>query len=61
MFNNQAHRQQIELLQEYRTRLIAAVVTGKLDMRKVETNPPAGTDAYTPITLADGLIDQTIG
>jgi len=30
---------------EYRTRLIADVVTGKLDVRKVETNLPDGADA----------------
>ncbi|MCY4614254.1 MAG: hypothetical protein OXB94_11640 [Nitrospira sp.] len=31
------HHRPIELLHEYRTRLIAAVVTGKLDTRTVET------------------------
>ena len=39
-------RRQIELLREYRNRLIADVVTGKLDVRKAaaalpETDPPA--------------------
>lgn len=37
-------RRQIELLQEYRTRLIADVVTGKLDVRKVATNLPDDPD-----------------
>ena len=32
-------RRQIELLQEYRTRLIADVVTGKLDVRAVARLP----------------------
>ena len=34
-----AHRQ-IELLREYRTRLIADVVTGKLDVREAAANVP---------------------
>ena len=33
-------RRQIELIQEYRTRLIADVVTGKLDVRRVSSNLP---------------------
>ena len=33
-------RRQIELLQEYRTRLIADVVTGKLDVREVAAQLP---------------------
>ena len=36
---NQTHRQ-IALLQEYRTRLIADVVTGKLDVREVAAELP---------------------
>ncbi len=36
-------RRQIELLQEYRTRLIADVVTGKLDVRKAPA-PHLGGD-----------------
>ncbi len=40
-----AHHRPIELLHEYRTRLIAAVVTGKLDVRKMETNLPDRADA----------------
>ena len=34
-------RQQIKLLEEYRTRLIADVVTGKLDVRDTDTNLPS--------------------
>ena len=33
-------RRQTELLREYRARLIADVVTGKLDMRKAAANLP---------------------
>ena len=39
-------RRQIELLQEYRTRLIADVVTGKLDVRGAAANLPDA--AYVP-------------
>ena len=41
-----ATRRQIELLQEYRTRLIADVVTGKLDVREASANLPNA--AYAP-------------
>ncbi len=37
-------RRQIELLREYRTRLIADVVTGKLDVREASANLPEGTE-----------------
>ena len=37
-------RQQIELVQEYRTRLIADVVTGKLDVREAAAQLPDETD-----------------
>ena len=54
-----AHGRQIELLQEYRTRLIADVVTGKLDVREAAAHLPDGTDDQDPIeessTLAEGL------
>lgn len=35
-----ATKQEINLLQEYRTRLIADVVTGKLDIREAAANIP---------------------
>ena len=41
-------RRQIELLQEYRIRLIADVVTGKLDVREAAQLPDLG-DAQDPI------------
>ena len=37
-------RRQIELLREYRTRLIADVVTGKLDVREAAAELPEGAD-----------------
>ncbi len=55
-----AHRRPIELLHEYRTRLIAAVVTGKLDMHKVETNLPDGGADHDPVVPTDDIINKTI-
>ena len=50
---------QIELVQEYRTRLVADVVTGKLDVREAAAHLPDETDDQDPIRqngpLADGL------
>ena len=40
-------RREIELLKEYRTRLIADVVTGKLDVRKAAAQLPSETDENT--------------
>ena len=52
-------RRQVELVQEYRTRLIADVVTGKLDVRKAAAQLPDEADDQDPIgesgPLADGL------
>ncbi len=52
-------RRQTELVQEYRTRLIADVVTGKLDVREAAAQLPDETDDQDPIEesgpLADGL------
>ena len=52
-------RRQIELLREYRTRLIADVVTGKLDVREAAAQLPDETDDQDPIEesgpLADGM------
>ena len=42
-------RRQIELVQEYRTRLIADVVTGKLDVRKATAQLPEDPDDDQPI------------
>ena len=52
-------RRQVELVQEYRTRLIADVVTGKLDVREAAAELPEKDDDRGPIgesaPLADGL------
>ena len=52
-------RRLIELLQEYRTKLIADVVTGKLDVRDVAAHLPGEADDQAPIEesgpLADGM------
>ena len=46
-------RREIELLEEYRTRLIADVVTGKLDVREVAADlPDVNLDNIQP--LAEG-------
>ena len=41
-------RRQIELLREYRTRLIADVVTGKLDVREATADLPDDSDELAP-------------
>ncbi len=48
-------RRQIELLQKYRARLIADVVTGKLDVREAAAQLPDETDDQEPIDR-DGLV-----
>ena len=42
-------RRQIELVEEYRTRLIADVVTGKLDVREAAAQLPDEDDEAEPI------------
>ncbi len=49
-------RRQIELLREYRTRLIADVVTGKLDVRAAARLPDE-VEELEPLDEADALID----
>ena len=55
-------RRQIELLREYRTRLIADVVTGKLDVRAAAAHLPDEADHQGPIAagspMADGLDEE---
>ena len=51
-------RRQIELIQEYRTRLIAGVVTGKLDVRELAAELPDIEDVLEP---ADGLKETDKG
>lgn len=46
---------QLNLLQEYRTRLIADVVTGKLDVQEASTQLPISDDESDPL---DGAVDD---
>ena len=50
-------RRQIELIQEYRTRLIADVVTGKLDVREVAAGLPDEIEEPEPFDETSALID----
>ena len=45
---------EIALLQEFGTRLIADVVTGKLDIREVAASLPERADGPEPLGEADG-------
>ena len=64
-------RRQVEFVQEYRTRLIADVVTGKLDVRAAAAQLPDDAAEAEPIEesgpMANGLpgdlyeIDETVG
>ena len=55
-------RRQIELLSEYRTRLIADVVTGKLDVREAAASLLEEADERVPldegVPLADDVVDN---
>ena len=51
-------RRQIELVQEYRTRLIADVVTGKLDVREAAAQLPEGADHQDPIDEGGPLLEE---
>jgi len=53
-----AARREIELLHEYRTRLIADVVTGKLDVHEAVANLPEETDEPEPLDEADDIMDE---
>ncbi len=48
---------EIELLREYQTRLIADVVTGKLDVREAATRLPEEIDELEPLDEID--VDET--
>jgi type I restriction enzyme S subunit len=56
-------RGEINLLREYRTRLIADVVTGKLDVREAEARLPGEVDGPEPLdrTEAEGDADEPVG
>ncbi len=51
-------RREISLLHEYRTRLIADVVTGKLDVRKVAAQLPEETEEREPLDEDEYRIDN---
>ena len=46
-------KRQINLLREYRTRLIADMVTGKLDVREAAARLPDGTEDPQPLDEAE--------
>jgi hypothetical protein len=52
-----ATRTEIGLLREYRNRLIADVVTGKLDVRKAAARLPDEVEEPEPLDTADAVID----
>ena len=54
-------RRQIDLIQEYRTRLIADVVTGKLDVREAAATLPDATDDRDPIDESRPLAENIHG
>ena len=58
-------RRQIELLEEYRTRLIADVVTGKLDVREAAAELPNEADDLEAMAedrlSADGVDEHLCG
>ncbi len=49
---------EIDLLREYRTRLIADVVTGKLDVRTIAATLPVETDEPDTLDEIDILTDE---
>ena len=53
-------RRQIELLEEYRTRLIADVVTGKLDVREAAERLSGRGDDYYPTEVGGSVGDATV-
>ena len=50
-------RRRIELLQQYRTRLIADVVTGKLDVREAAARLPDEVEEPEPCDETDALTE----
>jgi len=54
-----AIEREMALVRDYRTRLIADVVTGKLDVREAAANLPDEPYDFEPIDEADSLIDDT--
>jgi type I restriction enzyme S subunit len=55
-----ATRDEISLLREYRTRLIADVVTGKLDVREAAARLPDEVEDAEPLDEGDALTDAEV-
>ena len=59
--HTESHRgcaqREISLLREYRTRLIADVVTGKLDVRAAAAKLPDEADELEPLDDAEALVE----
>ena len=53
-----AAQREIKLLREYLTRLIADVVTGKLDVREAAARLPDEADETEPLNETDDLTDN---
>ena len=53
-------QRQISLLKEYRTRLIADVVTGKLDVREAAAGLPDEADAMAEDSLSVDGVDEDL-
>jgi len=53
-------QREISLLREYRTRLIADVVTGKLDVREAAANLPDETDELETLEDDETLADENV-
>ena len=49
---------EIELLREYRTRLVADVVTGKLDMREAAARLPEEANELGPLDGSEALAES---
>lgn len=55
-------QQEIELLQEFRTRLVADVVTGRVDVRAVAATLPDALGAVVDLAAdIDGQLDEELG
>ena len=50
-------KRELEMVREYRTRLIADVVTGKFDVREAAARLPDEVEELEPLDEADTLID----
>lgn len=54
----QCAKREIELLREYRTRLITDVVTGQLDVREAVSSLPDEAGEPLEMSLADGILEE---